>query len=312
MVNNTHELLLFLEEHLGESTRVNNTDVSFYCPFCNHHKKKLQIHLGLQHWRCWVCNESGKTFYTLLKKIEAPKESRKQLSLLLKDNDSGVFEADVVHEKVTMPPAYTPLWIPDMKSPDYRNAVRFLLNRGVTVDDIFRYRIGYCTTGEYINRIIIPSYDSRGKLNYFVSRSFYPGGMKYKNPNVSKDIIGFESFINWKLPIVLVEGVFDAIAIRRNAIPLFGTYILDNLRFKILEEDVQTIYVCLDNDAKDKALGIADEFSSAGIDVCYVDLKDKDPSDVGFDRMNKYIRESTPINRSDLFSKQIEDMLGSL
>jgi len=46
--------------------------------------------------------------------------------------------------------------------------------------------------------------------------------------------------------------------------------------------------------------------------VCYVDLKDKDPSDVGFDRMNKYIRESTPINRSDLFSKQIEDMLGSL
>ena len=96
------------------------------------------------------------------------------------------------------------------------------MNRGIRPADIVKYNIGYCEGGEYSNRIIIPSYDSEGVLNYFVSRAIYDGPMKYKNPKVSKDVIGFDLFINWKEPIVLCEGVFDAITIRRNAIPLFG------------------------------------------------------------------------------------------
>ena len=48
-------------------------------------------------------------------------------------------------------------------------------------------------------------------------------------PKVSKDIIGFNLFINWNEPIVIVEGAFDAIAVKRNAIPLFGKVILDKL-----------------------------------------------------------------------------------
>ena len=42
------------------------------------------------------------------------------------------------------------------------------------------------------------------------------------NPDASKDVIGFDMFVNWDLPIVICEGVFDAMAIRMNAIPLFG------------------------------------------------------------------------------------------
>ncbi len=69
--------------------------------------------------------------------------------------------------------------------------------------------------------------------------------MKYKNPKVSKDIIGFDLFINWDLPIVLCEGVFDAIAIKRNAIPLFGKTIPKSLHKKIIEKKVRDIYICL-------------------------------------------------------------------
>ena len=40
-------------------------------------------------------------------------------------------------------------------------------------DDILKHNIGYCDEGKYSNRIIIPSYDSDGQLNFFVGRDFY-------------------------------------------------------------------------------------------------------------------------------------------
>ena len=48
-----------------------------------------------------------------------------------------------------------------------------------------------------------------GKLNYFVGRDFYASTLKYKNPPIPKDVIGFDLYVNWSLPIILVEGVFD-------------------------------------------------------------------------------------------------------
>ena len=73
---------------------------------------------------------------------------------------------------------------------------------------------------------------------------------KHKNPQVSKDIVGFELHINWNYPVCLVEGAVDAIAIKRNAIPLFGKTIPDQLKHRIIENNVKTIYICLDKDAR--------------------------------------------------------------
>ena len=67
-------------------------------------------------------------------------------------------------------------------------------------------------------------------LNYFTARSFEKEPFrKYKNPSVSRDIVPFEMFINWSSPLVLCEGPFDAIAIKRNAIPLLGKNIQSSL-----------------------------------------------------------------------------------
>ena len=85
----------------------------------------------------------------------------------------------------------------------------FLHNRGLTYKDILKYGIGYCSEGLYGNRVIVPAYDSDGQLNYFVGRDFYNSKMKYKNPPIPKDVIGFDLYINWDEPIVLCEGVFD-------------------------------------------------------------------------------------------------------
>jgi DNA primase len=120
-----------------------------------------------------------------------------------------------------------------------RQALAYLKQRGVTKADILRYNIGYCEGGVYDKMIIIPSYSHEGTLNYFVARNFDPHSYtKYKNPPMSKDMVPFELFINWSSPLVLCEGPFDALAIKRNAIPLLGKHIQRELMKKIVTSEV--------------------------------------------------------------------------
>jgi len=61
-----------------------------------------------------------------------------------------------------------------------------------------KYSIGYCESGKYKNRIILPSYNENGELNYFTARDFYDySNKKYLNPTFDKgnNIIN-EIFIN--------------------------------------------------------------------------------------------------------------------
>ena len=140
------------------------------------------------------------------------------------------------------------------------------MNRGLTDNDFIKYSVGYCTTGEYGGRVIVPSYTSSGTLNFFVARSFDGNYFKYKNPEASKDIIFFENLINWNAPIILCEGVFDAMAIRRNAIPLLGKSLSkSSLWKKLLTGKLTDIYIALDTDAQTEALEIAEKLIAARI-----------------------------------------------
>ena len=180
-----------------------------------------------------------------------------------------------------------------------------MLNRGFRVEDIVKYNIGYCEEGEYRDKVIIPSYDERGKLNFFVGRSFYQTQYKHKNPKVSKDIIGFDLLVNWDTPIILCEGVFDAIAIRRNAIPLFGKSIQSELEKKIIGNSVKKLYICLDSDALKNALGLAKKFMSYGIQTHLVDLGDDDPSELGYKKINEKIYGTPPLDLRKLMEYQL-------
>ena len=133
-------------------------------------------------------------------------------------------------------------------------------------------------------------------LNYFIGRDFYKGGMKYKNPPISKDIIGFDLYTNWNEPIILCEGVFDAIAIRRNAIPLFGKTILPKLYKKIIEKQVKHIIISLDDDAFKDSLKMINQFRDEGIRVSFVKLKGKDPSELGYLKMTDKINTSKKVD----------------
>ena len=181
----------------------------------------------------------------------------------------------------------------------------FLHNRGLTYKDILKYGIGYCSEGLYGNRVIVPSYDSDGQLNYFVGRDFYNSKMKYKNPPIPKDVIGFDLYINWDEPIVLCEGVFDAIAIKRNAIPMFGKTIPKKLFKKIIEKNVKKVFLMLDEDAKSDSIKITENLINFGIDVIYIAMEDGDPSDLGYERSLELIKSSRKITFKELIGHKL-------
>ena len=303
-------LLELLQSVLGKAKSTNKGNAAFHCPFCNTQKRKLEVQLFTNDklenpWHCWVCNKSGKKITTLLKALNADKQKFTELYRILQISPSKVNVQDTA-EQVKLPTEFYPLYI-KRPSVEYKNALFYLLKkRGLTVHDIIKYNIGYCEDGEYAKKIIIPSYDVNGKLNYFVSRTYYDAeSFRYKNPEVSKNIVGFENLISWDLPLVLVEGVFDAIAIKRNAIPLFGKTISEDLKKKIIQYNVKELYICLDKDAQKQALEHAEYFINNGIIVYFVNLNEKDPSDIGFIKMKNIIQDTEPFSFADLISLKL-------
>lgn len=278
----------------------------YWSPFVSHHKPKLQINIQTQKWHCWVSNVGGRTLFQLLKKVNASNQHFDELRELVGDLPRYKKETDIKLKKVVqLPDEFMPLWN-GTDSIVKRHALSYLYKRGITDSDMLKYNIGYCDEGLYSNRIIIPSYDSDGQLNFFVGRDFYNSKMKYRNCSTTKNIIGFELFINWDEPIILCEGVFDAMTFRRNAIPLFGKTVMSKLQKKIIESNVKKIYLALDNDALEDAIKISDNFINNGIDVRMMKFKEKDPSEIGFENLLYLINKTTKTKFSDLMRLKLD------
>ena len=276
----------------------------YWSPFVQHHKPKLQVNIQTGKWHCWVSNQGGHNLYQLFKKAGAGYNDFKELNKLLGDVSFYKKDDDTTTDDVRLPQEYKSLSDPFDTSLIKEHAIRFLRKRGITKEDITRYNLGYCQSGKYNNRIIIPSYDSKGQLNYFVGRDFYSSNFKYMNPpNVAKDVIGFDLYINWSLPIILVEGVFDAMSVKSNSIPLFGKTILPKLYKKIVEKKVKDIFIILDSDAFDDAIRMTEKFVNEGINVNFVKLDGQDPNDLGYKKMITKINNSLPMD-----FKQIMEM----
>jgi DNA primase len=301
-----YELVTLLEKVLMKSYQMKNGEHAFHCPFCNHHKKKLQVNLETQKWHCWVCNKGGHKIGILLRKLNAPKQIISEVLKILGDYRGVSKEKDEKTEyNVSLPQCYKPLW-EKSEDPLYKNAIHYLKKRGIEGIDILRYSIGYCSSNGYSNRIIIPSYDCDGKLNYFIARDMFPNSkFKYKNPPMSKDTVCFEMFINWNEPIVLCEGAFDAIAIRNNVIPLLGKFPSKTLVKRLVEKKVKTIYVALDEDAKQDAIKLSKFLMDYGIETYLLNMRDKDPSELGFSKFWEIVKNTKQSTFSDIIKGRL-------
>jgi DNA primase len=304
-------VLSILNDVMGVGTSLKNDEVVFYCPFCHHHKKKLNVNLETQKFHCWVCNAKCRITKSLLLRLNVDRSNIQKINNIYGDSVETFSQKSDERVILYLPKEFKPLhFAPKSINPVYNKAIHYLKNRGVSLDDIAKYNIGYCETGIYQNRIIVPSYSEEGNLNYFIARSFYEDTkLKYKLPPVSRDIIMFENQINWNEPIVLIEGVYDSFSVKRNAIPLLGKYILPNLKKKIFDKGVKEVVLLLDSDAVLDSTKHTEFFIKNGIRVKnIIPNSNKDAGELGFDIVNTKIKEFGETRWDNLIIDKLKDI----
>ena len=301
-------LLGSIENILGKGQKKSRDNYAFHCPFCNHRKPKLEINFLTNEknenpWECWVCQTRGRSIRSLLRQLKtAPQLAKEILKYLPKGAQTNYYNNTVVE----LPKEFKLLYSAEANSFAANQVKKYLYERGLNNNDFVKYGIGYCTSGDYGGRIIIPSYSQSNQLNFFVARTYDGNYYKYKNPEASKDIIFFENLINWNLPIVLCEGVFDAMAIKRNAIPILGKSLSKTLYSKIIMSPLTDIYIALDEDAHTRALQISEQFLNQGKKVFLLDIKEKDPSEMGFSTFTKFAQQAQELDLSSLMMHKLQ------
>jgi DNA primase len=264
-----------------------------YCPFCHHRKRKLEICLDApRKWHCWVCHTKGRGIKNLFVKMNVSASTFNELERIgLKEADYKHVEKIIEEVTLSLPNEFQTLAIND-GSREYRTALRYAIKRGITAYDVIKHNLGYCSQGRWRNRIIFPSYDKENNLNFFTGRSYYDDVyLKYDNCDVPKDIIGFENLVDFKFPVNLVEGPLDAIAVKRNVIPLFGTYLSSKLKMYLITHKPE-VNLILDPDAVIHALDAAEFLLSNGLKVKLVIVSGKDAGELGFRKISQLIKET--------------------
>ena len=240
----------------------------FNCKECDEGRNKgnLEVNVFQGVWKCWSCSEINNTHGSIHKLVKRY-GNKKQLKLIntFIPEETKVTQKKKI-EKIKLPEFFKKFNEVSSIYPVRKQAINYLKNRGITEEMIDRYGIGFCDNGSHSGRIIIPSYNSKNELNYYIARSWdLHTKAKYKNPEFPKDeIIFFENLIDWNKNITLVEGVFDSIFIP-NSIPMLGKHMSPLLFNTLYEKTNGDITIALDGDAWDNAISLYHELNGGNL-----------------------------------------------
>ena len=248
----------------------NSSEYLFHCPSCDHHKRKLSINLEKNVFKCWVCDWSGKNVYRIIRRYGSTDNKYEWQS----------FDQEIEIENFS--------------------------------DKLFatkekKKQIGYCSSGTYAGRVVIPSFNIEGDVNYFVTRSYDNDWKKYMNPQVSRDIVFNHPYMNFHEPIILVEGVFDSIKAGENSIPLLGSTLNENslLFYQVVKHDTP-VYLALDPDANKKTNRIINLLLSHNVETYLVSVAPhKDPGEMSKSQFNAKLETSVLLDTNNYLLSRI-------
>ena len=155
-------------------------EMLFRCPKCDHSKLKMSVNIEKDAFKCWICDFSGNKISYLISKY-AP-EYYGEWSNIAEEVDLSQYEfifdspQEAPDQIINFPEEFKTLTGPH--SGQKKKALDYLHSRDITDLDILRWKIGYCDFGEYEGRVIIPSFNMKGQLNYFIARSYTGDRMK--------------------------------------------------------------------------------------------------------------------------------------
>lgn len=307
--------LAFFEKIFGKGILApNGKNFNVRCPICapsDLAKRKLAIRVSDDAHHCWTCGWKAYSLAPLIRKYGTASQ------LLQYRNEfaiSKTIEAEVDQKKTTpLPQDFKILALEHFANdPDYKACWNYLNSRNVTMRDVWHYRLGFSKETRWKRRIIIPSFDSDGNLNFFIARNIdsFDKRTKYDNPDDDKNSIIFNEInINWTKKIVICEGPFDMMKCGDNATCLLGSdlYQHSKLFSQILLHGTPVV-LALDGDMwQSKTPKIAKLLQTYDIDVSLVDTRKLgDPGSMSKSQFKSLLAEATVPTWELMFFNKLE------
>ena len=306
------EKLNIVSSFLGDYHKTGN-EFLFFCPFCKHHKRKMSLNFDKGKYKCWVCDTAGNIRKLVRKKgtFEAFQKWKMldgEVDLNTNLDDLFLDKEESIEEIFSLPEKFVSLTGLE-HSLAHTKPLNYLKKRGLTQQDILYWKVGFCFDGEYKNRVIFPSFNSNGDLNYFVGRTVTGEKFnKFKMPPASKDIVFNELYLDFDSDIILTEGIFDAIKAGQNSVPLLGSTLREeNKLFQRIVNYDTAVYLALDPDAKKKENELIKKFINYGVETYKVEISPyKDAGEMTKEEFQKRKSEAKRMTYETLLQQELE------
>jgi|GEM_PF-5727551 len=218
-------------------------EIRALCPFHSEKHPSFSINIETGFYFCQSCKAKGKIkLYACKDQVTLPVIGSKQV-------DTTICQIDLPKE-----------YIPCYEKSRYK-IPRYLRDRLISLKVLRQFKLGFCNTGYYKNRAIIPVFDS-GKLAGFISRSMLTQKFKYLYPRRFKKsffVFNLDYCLKEKYDeIFLTEGVFDVFNLYQqgfeNTVAIFGKIMSEHQLLKLQQAKIKRINLLLDLDVNVKEL----------------------------------------------------------
>jgi len=297
------------------------------CPVCG--KPKLIVNVKKKTWHCWVCQKMGmrKThagiklvalsgaggLLDLIELLEGCSRkdavdlviagSSLKIADLYKIDKGELFFDEGVPPSLVAPTIPPPLGMMPISTKSH-----YLVSRGISPSDAATFRLGWCRTGPYADRLVFPVYE-QSRLVYWQARAMWqlrPGEKKVLNP---KSQPGYatsgEVLINLDVArqyprVCITEGPIDCVHAGYDAVATLGKHLSPVQVGKLIQAGVTAVDLMWDGPSEREPYGawadmlVAGELLRPFVDVRLVRLPCGDPGDwprekLDYFRRNNYV-----------------------
>ena len=307
----------FIEAVFGAGKLARNgKNIDVRCPICapkDHTKKKLAIRVDDDRNHCWICGWRAHTLAPLIRKYGSQdrlNEYRdKFMSHEERERSRRCMVIDVVETRIELPKDFR-LLVTAPSDPDAKAAWRYVLDRGLTERDMWYFKLGISDEQRWHRRIIVPSFDFDGQLNYFVARAIDKyKNPKYDNPDFDKvPVIFNELNVDWTQRLVICEGAFDMFKCGDNTVPLLGSDLNEqSALFNSILVHNTPVAVAFDGDMwETKTLKAAKKLAEYDIDVVLVDTRPfNDPGTATREQFKEALDAAEPLSWASAFRTRL-------
>lgn len=312
----------FIQGVFGRGRLANNSkNMDVRCPVCapkDRAKLKLSIRIDDDRCHCWTCDFKAHTLLPLIRRFGSREQLIEYIERFMPEGTSTFAKQqrcttiDLLSEKLVLPVGFQLLTMAGDRDPDVLAVKRYAQLRGLSDDDLWRFRIGVSPDPRWKRRLIVPSFDASGELNYFVGRAVDRWQRpKYDNPDVDKLPVVFnEMNVDWSKQLVLCEGAFDMFSCGENVVPLLGSDLnVGSATFRNILLHNTPIALALDGDMwSTKTPKLAKRLATYDVGVVIVDTRPfEDPGNATPVQFKAALRAAKPLDWGDTFRDQLDN-----